>query len=125
MRRFARYWDSFANSGRFTKTLPLLLEGGSAFERFLAFSEWLHERFGQSHGLSLVVRLEALFEYLVAVRDRSPEVAARALYADHRRVVGKGHVPEFLRTLVEPVGGQSRDGLEHVPARQRRHLLES
>ena len=31
MRRFARYWDLIANSGRFVHTLPLLLADGSAF----------------------------------------------------------------------------------------------
>ena len=125
MRRFARYWDSFANSGRFARTLPLLLEGGSAFERFLALSEWLHERFGQSYGLSLMVRLEAMFEYLVAVCDRPPEVAAQALYADHRRVVGKDHVPEVLRPFVDHVSMQATDRHGHIPGRQRRHLLEN
>ncbi len=59
--RFARYWDLIANSGRFRKTLPLLLaehlpdcedgaaspalvRTGSPFHAFLEFSDWLWQR---------------------------------------------------------------------------------
>ena len=39
--RLARYWDLLANSGRFSQTLDLLLQGPSAFLAFQSFSEWL------------------------------------------------------------------------------------
>ena len=50
--RFARYWDMIANSGRYLRTLPLLL-GDSPFARFLAFSDWLYAETGKTHALAL------------------------------------------------------------------------
>jgi radical SAM superfamily enzyme YgiQ (UPF0313 family) len=41
IKRFARYWEMVANSGRFVATLKLLLGDGSAFNSFLNFSDWL------------------------------------------------------------------------------------
>src|SRR3954468_20945007 len=42
MRRFARFWDLIANSGNFIETSPLIWSGGSAFESFMRFSDWLY-----------------------------------------------------------------------------------
>ena len=50
--RFARYWDLVANSGRFVNSMPLLL-GDSPFERFLALSDWLFAKTGQTHKIAL------------------------------------------------------------------------
>ena len=79
--RFARYWDLVANSGRFQKTLPLLLaehspacEAGSAgaepgatgspFHAFLEFSDWLWQRTEKTSGLSPEFLVDVLFDYL-------------------------------------------------------------
>jgi hypothetical protein len=79
--RFARYWDLVANSGRFRKTLPLLLaehspacEAGSAgaepgatgspFHAFLEFSDWLWQRTEKTSGLSPEFLVDVLFDYL-------------------------------------------------------------
>ncbi len=70
LRRFAKFWDLLANSGRFKRTLPLLWEdGASAFERFLAFSDWLAERFGRTHSVPLVGLAEALHTFLLRTLD--------------------------------------------------------
>jgi radical SAM superfamily enzyme YgiQ (UPF0313 family) len=37
MRRFARFWDLFANSGNFVETLPMLWEGSECFAAFWRF----------------------------------------------------------------------------------------
>ena len=58
MRRIARMaqaWDRVANSGRFPRTLALLLGApgeGAAFWRFLAFSDAVTAVVGQPHGVS-------------------------------------------------------------------------
>jgi hypothetical protein len=65
MRRFAKFWDLYANSGRFKRSLPLLWDGKpSPFEQFLRFSDWLAEKFGRTHSVPLVNLAEALFEFL-------------------------------------------------------------
>jgi hypothetical protein len=79
--RFARYWDLVANSGRFRKTLPLLLAEhssafesggagakpgatGSPFHAFLEFSDWLWQRTEKTSGLSPEFLVDVLFDYL-------------------------------------------------------------
>jgi hypothetical protein len=64
LRRFARYWDLVANSGRFGDAVPALWGTGSAFAGFLKFSDWLFGRVGRTHAIALP-RLQALVgEYL-------------------------------------------------------------
>ena len=122
MRRFARYWDVFGNSGRFATTLPLLLEGDSAFGAFLAFSDWLHAHLGQTHELALKRSLEALLLYLVEVRRLERQVVASSLAADYRHVTRKAHVPGVLRPYVDAPAAGDAAATEHLPGRQRRHL---
>ena len=49
--RFSRFWDIVANSGRYPRTLPVLL-AEAPFDRFMAFSDWLYGQVGQSHGIA-------------------------------------------------------------------------
>ena len=62
--RLARYWDLVANSGRFSRTLVLLLQGPLPFAAFLAWSDWLWQRSGQTSGLSPEALVDHLFDYL-------------------------------------------------------------
>ncbi|MFM8359156.1 MAG: DUF4080 domain-containing protein, partial [Verrucomicrobiota bacterium] len=88
LRRFARFWDLFGNSGTFTTTLPWLwtLPGPSTpspapypapypapcppapapspFAAFLAFSDWLHARRVQTSGIAQTRQFELLGQYL-------------------------------------------------------------
>ncbi len=59
MKRFARYWEMIANSGRFRSTLPLILDD-KPFMRFLMLSDWLYETTGQVSRIAL----QRLFELL-------------------------------------------------------------
>ncbi len=58
LQRFSRYWDMVANSGKFPHALPHLLDD-SPFRNFLAFSDWLHQEVGATHGIAHA-RLEKL-----------------------------------------------------------------
>ena len=63
--RLTSYWDRIANSGRFTRTLPLLLgTHSSPFMAFWQFSVWLWARQASSHSLSPEQLVDALFDYL-------------------------------------------------------------
>jgi radical SAM superfamily enzyme YgiQ (UPF0313 family) len=65
LRRFARFWDLLANSGRFPDTLPWLWKAcGSPFGGFMQFSDWLGMRLGRSHSIALVSLARELFVYL-------------------------------------------------------------
>ncbi len=61
--RFARYWDIFANSGRFPRALALLL-GDAPFARFLQFSDWLWANTDATHAFALQRQRELIARWL-------------------------------------------------------------
>lgn len=82
LRRFARYWDLVANSGVFAETSALICAGPSPFNSFLAFSDWLYARTGQTHSISRS-RLRGLLEiYLIELLKHPESVAAGAAGRD-------------------------------------------
>jgi hypothetical protein len=81
--RLARYWDLVANSGRFARTLPLLLSASSAFGAFADFSEWLWEQTAKTSGLTPEQLVDSLWEYLTCPRAFPPDVVRTALLADY------------------------------------------
>lgn len=124
MRRFARYWDLVANSGNFTGTTPLLWRDASAFESFLAFSDWLFRRIGRNHAIALQTLAERLFEYLTTVRGVDRRQAAESIWHDVRQG-GRRDGPEFLRPWVsDELRSDGRRDVTRggLPARQQRHL---
>jgi len=66
--RMAKFWDLVANSGRFKKTLSLIIEkrapSHSYFESFIQFSDALWMRFGKTYGLSPEELVDAVFDHL-------------------------------------------------------------
>ena len=87
--RFARYWDMVGNSGRFSAALPLILDD-KPFERFLQFSDALHDLAGSTWKIAL----KRLFELTHTVMTESlkvePGTAAEALAKDFLRTGEKG-----------------------------------
>ncbi len=78
--RFGRYWDLVANSGRFNRTLPLLL-GATPFASFLAFSDWLYRALGRTHAIANELLYERMHEWLAMSGDA--ELATQALTEDY------------------------------------------
>src|SRR5699024_11658756 len=68
MERFAKFWDSIANSGRFKESLPVIL-GDLPFENFRAIAASLSQTFGRAYGIALDRLFKAIYEYLVDVRN--------------------------------------------------------
>jgi hypothetical protein len=124
MRRFSRYWDLIANSGRFTATLPLLwLDGGSPFERFMAFADWLYARLRRTHEIAVNALAEALYDFLSTELHVDEGVVALAVKEDWARSAQS--LPRFLREDGQPSrtrGAASRTGLGK---RQERHGAET
>jgi len=129
VKRFARYWEMVANSGRFSRALDVLLKDapavpGSAFGHFLAFSDWLWQRTGKTHEFALEKLVDLLFEHLTASRLLDPQRVSAALLADYRACGARGR-PASLAALL---AGQSQ--ATSVPAaanraeRQDRHLSQ-
>jgi hypothetical protein len=94
IRRFARYWDLYGNSGRFTRTLPALLNE-HPFARFMAFSDWLHARTAATHRLALETQMELLHDWLVEVDDQSADPISLLLQQDYAASGAHGR-PRFM-----------------------------
>lgn len=121
LRRFARYWDLLANSGRFTHSMPLLLDGDSPFERFMELSNWLWQTTRQTHGIALVRSFELLLAFVKECTKLEVETFAEALWRDYRRD-GRSDRPSFLMGLnlrEPPVEGPISTGGTERQARHR------
>jgi radical SAM superfamily enzyme YgiQ (UPF0313 family) len=99
IKRFARYWEMVANSGRFALGLKLLLERGSAFNHFLGFSDWLWRTTGKTHEFALEKLVDLLHEHLTAVRGLAGDAVRPALMADYRASGARGR-PQCLAELL-------------------------
>lgn len=113
--RFARFWDRVGNSGRFSTTLPLILDD-RPFERFLQFSDALHEQAGSTWKIALKRLFELTFTVMTESLTIDPEAAAEVLASDYLRTGEKGGL-----TFLQPrVAKKSRRGLANK--RQRNYV---
>ena len=141
MARFSKFWDLYANSGNFLKTMDLLIgERGqssapatvqgqvpSRFQAFWDFSEFLSARHAQSHSIALLNLVESFWVYLTDHRQLPREQVRRSLAQDYAGTV-KRDLPAYLRSQ-DPVEGVARlkgssspsSEESALPARQRRH----
>jgi len=133
--RLARYWDLVANSGRFSRTLALLLQGASPFAAFLAWSDWLWQRSGQTSGLSPEALVDHLFDYLTESGQGTAAASAgrlapeplqatvlAALLADYLGSGARAR-PRRLQAMLPAQGPPAaRSGAGLVP-RQQQHAL--
>ncbi len=102
VRRFARFWDLVANSGRFPRAAPLLWAGAaSPFAEFLRFSDWLYAQTGQPHGIALNRLARLLETYLTRERGLDAATVRKCLETDlattRTSAVELGHPPASQR----------------------------
>jgi len=149
LRRFAKYWDTIANSGNFVETVPMLWEGVSAehgvrseeppmtnclpapssplpspFTEFRRLSTWLFAREGRSHGISLSRLVDLLFEYLTTERGCTPHGVAAAIWRDYQRG-GRSDKPACLKPFIDEaalVEKPQPTETRRSPKRQARHV---
>lgn len=130
LRRFARYWDILANSGRWVATRPLFWAGGgSPFACFLALSDWLFAQVRRTHAVAADRLIVLLFRWLVEERRLDPWEVGQALAADWR-AGGHRDVPEWLQErlgagqgMASPVAAGASPSRRHG-SRQDRHRAE-
>lgn len=125
LRRFARYWDMVANSGRFTNSLPLIWSGAtSPFQRFLSFSDWLHAQLRQTHAIAHDRLAQALLRWLVDEAGVPRETVSHAMAEDWVRL-GRRDLPDWIgaaKASVRGLEGSRRTASGALPDRQARHL---
>ena len=128
VKRFARYWEMVANSGRFASALNLLLTPGSAFHHFLNFSDWLWQTTGKTHEFALEKLVDLLHEHLTTARGLVASEAGLALLADYRASGARGR-PHCLSELLAsqktalPLSNGKQPG-GHLAERQARHVSQ-
>jgi hypothetical protein len=119
LNRFAKYWSMIGNSGRFVRTLPLLLDD-APFTRFLAFSDWLFDTAGQTHRIALDRLYTLVFDGMTTVFAIDANTARELLSRDYFESGARG-APKFL---TQPPASNSipTEAKVHVIAqRQARH----
>ncbi len=117
IKRFARYWDLLANSGRFPRALPRML-GAAPFERFMAFSEALYAATGRTHAIAGEALYGEVYAWLT--RHGTPAADAAALLAlDYADSGARGRLPF---AAAAPTRRSAAADRKAVPERQRRHL---
>jgi hypothetical protein len=119
--RTARYWDLVANSGRFKDTLPVLLQGESAFGALLAWSDWLWQTTARTQGLTPEDLVDALFDYLCTQRGLPQQQVRQWLLGDYV-ASGARASPQCLRAVLPRPAAPAPD-LKSRPLalRQGRH----
>ena len=118
--RLARYWDLIANSGRFPKTLPLLLAGPSPFAAFLAFADWLWNSTAQTSRLTPENLVDALFVYLTDVMGGESEGIRQTLLADYQSSGARAN-PACLKGLLSDRADPLPRATRALAQRQDRH----
>lgn len=116
--RFSRYWDLVGNSGRFTRTLPLLL-GDRPFARFMAFSVWLHARTDATGAIANEALYEWVHRWLVGEAGVDVAAATAALTYDYVASGARGKVA-FVPAATRARVARRQPG--STPPRQARRL---
>ena len=118
--RLARYWDLLANSGRFPRSLALLLDSDSPFFGFMDFSDWLWQTTGQTSGFTPEALVDHLFAYLQQRRQLSAQAARAALLSDYLGSGARG-MPRTLLGHLPRFEHSAGRGSASLAQRQQRH----
>lgn len=90
IKRFARYFDLFANSEDFPESLGWLWKAAATpFDAFMAFSDWLWAGTGRTHEFSLADRAILLYRFFAERHVADPDLLEAAIRRDFHRVPGR------------------------------------
>ena len=116
--RFSRYWDLVANSGRFTRTLPVIL-GQSPFENFMDLSDWIYVRTDATHRIALDRLANLVTTWLHDERGMHKEHATQLIGNDYAGNAQHKQNPENPPLANKSIEHNNRSMLK----RQHRHLI--
>ncbi|PIV33528.1 MAG: B12-binding domain-containing radical SAM protein [Lysobacterales bacterium CG02_land_8_20_14_3_00_62_12] len=118
--RFARYWELLANSGRYARSLQLLL-AGQPFQHFAEFGDWLYRHTAQTHAFAHERMVHLVYDYLTVARGLPAAEVATALIADYRGCGGRSRLAfEATDSSLPPPRDTGKRSA--TPSRQIRHL---
>jgi len=122
LNRFARCWELVANSGRFTRTLPLLLLQQQPFARFLAWSDWLYAQTGKTGAIANERVHELLYHWLSTAGGVDTATAAAVLADDYLASGARGRLAFVDIALFARPRQPKGSRVSSTPPRQVRHL---
>src|SRR3989338_4871326 len=120
MNRFAKFWDLYANSGQFKNFMTWFTQraqGQSFFDAFFTFTEFLSQRFTETHSLSLMSLAEQAWLYL-KTQNVSDIDAATIIEKDYCHGFKRRDLPVFLKPAI-PADPTTAAAKNH---RQMHHL---
>ena len=120
--RIARYWERIANSGSFKQSVRLLLSGSSPFRSFAEFSDWLWEKLAKTNNLSPEQLVDAIFQYLTAVKGMAPEGVRMHLLNDYL-ASGARASPHSLKGMLHSRHQPRKNARKSLTKRQGRGLF--
>ncbi len=128
--RLARYWDLVANSGRFKRSLHLLMDGTpSPFQAFLNWSDWLWRTSQKTSGMTPEALVDHLFDYLTTACGIDAPLARQTLLADYVQS-GARAKPKVLQALLtrraaaaNGINLHPADAAGRLSQRQARHKV--
>lgn len=118
--RFSRYWDMLANSGRYTRSMELVL-GATPFNNFNTLSRWLYAKTRQTHAIAHERMVHLVHEHLIDARGLVESEVSEALIADYRGTGGRSRL-RFESADAELPLPKPAKAKRHTPERQIRHL---
>lgn len=118
MKRFARFWDLYYNSGNFDKSVKLLWKDEKIFDGFYAFSEWIFTQTLSTWKISLDRQISLIYEYLL--QSTTLETLQVALIEDINTTPGR-RIPYFLTHDVSKEGPKSTEK-QVTPKRQAKRI---
>ena len=99
--RFARYWELVANSGRFTRSVAVLL-GDAPFARFLAFSDFIFAKTGKTHEIAVERLYDFIFYFLTERLALDASNVRLVLIEDYQASGARGKL-----SFLEPVANSA------------------
>jgi len=127
MKRFARFWNLYYNSGNFKQSIILLWQDGDVFKHFFAFSLWVFEQTQSTWKISLERLAELLFRYRVEVQSAEDKATADLLLQDLLKLEGR-KIPNFLKpyaydnAISNKGGREDKTSAQGQNKRQKRHV---
>jgi hypothetical protein len=124
MKRFARFWNLYYNSGNFKKSIITLWSDGDVFKHFFAFSLWVYQETQSTWKISLERLAQLLFRYRTEEQSENAEQVAALLLHDLLKLEGR-KVPNFLKPFAyqnKTLLPKQKASVQGHNKRQNRHL---
>ena len=116
--RFARYWDMIGNSGRFSKSLPNILND-KPFDNFLRLTDWIFNKTEQTHKINLKRLYELVAQACEELFPNTYSALVVNMETDYLRSKLKGSFKrlELSKTTIKEIDIKNKHS-----SRQQRHL---